>query len=152
MRRILLTGMSGTGKSTILAALARRGYRTVELEGDWCVPQPDGTQLWDEPKVRALLDSDAGETLIVAGCEANMGAFIPEFDRVILLSAPPDVIVDRLRTRETNAFGKSPEERARVLRDLAEVEPLLRGVADVEIDTVGPLDETVQRVVAAIGG
>ena len=152
MRRILLTGMSGTGKSTILAALAHRGYRIVELEGDWCVPQTDGTQLWDEPKVRALLDSDAGETLIVAGCEANMGAFIPEFDRVILLSAPREVIIERLLTRDTNAFGKSPDERDRVLRDLDEVEPRLRRVADVEIDTSGSLDETVQRVLAEIGG
>ena len=151
MRRVLLTGMSGTGKSTILGALADRGLRTVELDGEWCVPQPDGTRLWSEPRVSALLDADGDETLVVAGCEANMGAFLARFDRVILLSAPESVIVERLQTRGTNAFGGSADEQARVLLDLEEVEPRLRRVADVEIDTSGPLDATVSRVLTEIG-
>jgi predicted ATPase len=30
--RILITGMSGTGKSTLLAELGRRGHRTVDTD------------------------------------------------------------------------------------------------------------------------
>ena len=38
MRRILVTGMSGTGKSSALAELARRGFRTVDTdEPGWTV-------------------------------------------------------------------------------------------------------------------
>ena len=144
--------MSGAGKSTVLAALAERGYRTVELEGPWCIAQPDGTQIWDETKVAALLDDDRGDVLVVGGCEANMGTFVPRFDRVILLSAPASVIVERLQMRTTNTFGRSPEEQARVLRDLAEVEPLLRRIADVEIDTSGDWEETLAAVSSAISG
>jgi dephospho-CoA kinase len=32
MTTILVTGMSGTGKSTALAALARRGHRVVDTD------------------------------------------------------------------------------------------------------------------------
>ena len=150
MQRILLTGMSAAGKSTVLAALAERGYATVDLEGDWCVPQPDGTQLWDETKVAALLDQADVPVLVVAGCEANMAAFLPRFDRVILLTAPTPVILERLATRTSNDFGRTPEERERVLRDIDDVEPRLRAIADVEIDTSGSINDTVRQVVSAI--
>ncbi len=42
---ILVTGMSGTGKSTALTALCQQGYRVVDTDfGDWIegIPRPDG--------------------------------------------------------------------------------------------------------------
>ena len=34
MKRILLTGMSGTGKSTLISELAARGYKAVDVDCD----------------------------------------------------------------------------------------------------------------------
>ena len=34
MKRILLTGMSGTGKSTLISELAARGYKAVDADCD----------------------------------------------------------------------------------------------------------------------
>lgn len=46
MARVLLTGMSGAGKSSLLAAVARLAYTTVDTDYDgW---EPPGA-LWDEP-------------------------------------------------------------------------------------------------------
>src|ERR687897_3236226 len=34
VRRILITGMSGTGKSTVVSELAARGHRAIDLDSD----------------------------------------------------------------------------------------------------------------------
>ena len=34
MKRVLLTGMSGIGKSTVIAALAARGYKAIDADAD----------------------------------------------------------------------------------------------------------------------
>ncbi|MFI7228104.1 hypothetical protein ACIBO5_33210 [Nonomuraea angiospora] len=52
----------------------------------------------------------------------------------------------RIATRTNNPFGKSPEEREAILRDLANVEPLLRATSTVEIDASAPIDEVVQQL------
>ena len=151
MPAVLLTGMSGTGKSTVLAALRERGWATADLDDGWCVPQPDGTQLWDEPAVTRLLDEHVDGTIVVAGCEANMGVFLPRFDHVILLTAPWPTLDERLRTRTTNPFGSTDEQRDKVRRDQEEVEPMLRGIATATIDTRAPIDVVVADVERVAG-
>lgn len=37
--------------------------------------------------------------------------FYPRFDHVVLLSAPIEVILERIATRDTDLLGKSAEER-----------------------------------------
>ncbi|HEY7148620.1 MAG TPA: AAA family ATPase, partial [Gaiellaceae bacterium] len=70
---VLVTGMSGTGKSAVLAELARRGHRVVDTDyGDW-VDESGAERLWREDRIAALLDEQAGDTLFVAGCVANQG-------------------------------------------------------------------------------
>jgi len=98
---VLVTGMSGTGKSTVLAELARRGHRVVDTDvGGW-IDESGPEPLWREERIAALLDEDSDGALFVAGCVANQGRFYPRFDAVVLLSAPADVILDRLATRLT---------------------------------------------------
>ena len=69
-----------------------------------------------------------------------------------MLSAPVDVIVNRLRTRNTNHFGKSAEEQAKILRDVTEFEPVLRSGASHELDTTPPVDQIVDALVAIAAG
>jgi dephospho-CoA kinase len=158
---VLVTGMSGTGKSVALAELARRGHCVVDTDYDGYseeVPSSgeDGwEQLWREDRIDALLDEHEGGLLFLSGCVANQGKFYARFDAVVLLSAPADVILERVATRETNSFGKSAAERDRILHDLATVEPLLHAGATAEIDTRAPLDEVVdalERIAEKIAG
>jgi dephospho-CoA kinase len=154
---VFVTGMSGTGKSAVLAELARRGHQVVDTDGGGYSKQlrsPDEggwEQLWREDRIQALLDRHEQDVLFVSGCVANQGKFYPRFDAVVLLSAPAEVILDRVATRKTNDFGKSEAERRRILYDLASVEPLLREGATAEIDTRAPLDEvadTLEQIAA----
>lgn len=161
MAVVLLTGMSGTGKSTVLAELASRGHDVLVTDEDgWTheIRAADGAvdHRWDEDRMDALLDGrtdgSSGGALFVSGCVSNQGRFYDRFDAVVLLSAPREVLVQRIASRTTNHFGRAPEELARILDDLDVVEPLLRRGATVEIDTTAPLPEVVARVEASARG
>jgi adenylate kinase family enzyme len=158
MSRILVTGMSGTGKSSALAELGRRGYRVVDTdEPGWreyraYVDPADelhrGEWLWVEDRMTELLDSDDGRSLFVQGCVRNQATFYDRFDAVVLLSAPAGVILERVAGRTTNDYGKTPLERAMILDDLASIEPLLRAGCTHELDASRPLDDVVADLVA----
>jgi thymidylate kinase len=150
MRRILITGMSGTGKSSALAALAARGFRVVDTdEPGWKEPR-DGDELWREDRIAALLAEETPESLFVSGTVPNQGLFYDRFDAVVLLSAPPEVLLERIASRTTNDFGKTEAERDKILADLAGYEPVLRAGATHELDATQPL-EVVVAALAALG-
>lgn len=166
MKRILLTGLSGVGKSSMIAALAVRGYKAVDADCDeyseWVAVGAEsdtpGTPVeasrdwvWREDRIRALLATENADILFLGGCAANMRTFLPQFDQIILLSAPAEIIVERLAARTTNPYGKRPDEVARVLDLLDTVEPLLRRVATHEIATSAPLEHVVASVLRLAG-
>ena len=110
MPKVLVTGMSGTGKSAALQALGERGHRVVDTDtGQWScwVTLPDGSPdwIWREDAIKTLLASHRHGYL-----------FYPQFDHIALLSAP------------------------------AEVEPLLRATATVEVDASAPLSVVVRQL------
>jgi dephospho-CoA kinase len=143
---VLVTGMSATGKSTVLGELARRGHRVVDTDHGGWIDTADGEPLWREDRMTALLAEPRPVPLFVGGCVANQGRFSDRFDAVVLLSVPQEIILERLATRTTNEFGKRTDERERILADLREIEPLLRRTATAEIDTRLPLAEVVRRL------
>jgi hypothetical protein len=152
MAVVLVTGMSGAGKSTALVALARRGHRVVDTDyGGWIAEVPSlggrtAERLWREDRIEALLGGPHDGALFVSGCVANQRKFYPRFDAVVLLSAPAEVILERVAVRENNDYGKSHVQRDRILHDLASVEPLLRAGATAEIDTRAPLGDVVDAL------
>jgi len=150
VRKILLTGMSGTGKSTALVELEKRGFAVVDTDhGGWSEwSDADGGYLWREDRIAELLARDEGSTLYISGTVSNQGRFYPRFDAVILLSAPAEVLLRRIATRATNDYGKSSEDRDLILRHLVEVEPLLRATCTHEVDAAQPIDVVVQQLIA----
>lgn len=149
MRRVLITGMSGAGKSSLLDELAARGYRTVDTDyGDY-FQLVDGENLWREDRISALLSSAPDElpgVLFVQGTTRNQGLFYPCFDHIVLLSAPPEVLAERLAARTTNPYGKDPAELAETLRYQRTVEPLLRASATLEVVTTVPVAQVADIV------
>jgi thymidylate kinase len=154
VRTVLVTGMSGTGKSTALAELQKHGFEVVDTDEDgwseWC--EEDGGYVWREDRMAELLDRDRDVTLYVSGTVSNQGRFYPQFDAVVLLSAPAEVLLRRIEARTTNDYGKAAEERALILGHIAEVEPLLRATCTHEIDAAQPVDQVVAALVRIGGG
>lgn len=141
MPRILLTGMSGTGKSSVLAELRRRGHRTVDTDYDGWV---DESGDWDEPRMAELLESVT--TVVVSGTVANQGVFYDRFEHVVLLRAPVELLLERVRSRSNNPYGRTATEQAEIRRYAAEVEPLLRRGASLELDARAPITAVADRV------
>ena len=150
MRAILVTGMSGTGKSTALQELRQRGFEAVDTdEPGWTEWRDDDDgYVWLEERISELLARERTRTLYVSGTVSNQGRFYPRFDAVVLLSAPAAVLLNRLETRTTNDYGKSAEERELIRGHLAEVEPLLRATCTHEVDATQPIERVVAELVA----
>lgn len=125
MELLVVTGMSGAGKSTALAALADIGF--------YCV---DNIPVLLVPQLVALLEHSEGERRIAVGVDArevvHLGAF-PDVHaqlvhaghriEILFLDAPDDVLVRRFaETRRRHPLGELPDaigaERAS-LRSLA---------------------------------
>ncbi len=146
---VLVTGMSGRGKSTALAELARRGHRVIDSDDQgWIVeaqtaagPEP----MWDLDRLAAFLDSHLGGWLFIAGCVANQRTLYHRFNAVVLLSAPVEVILARVASR-ANPFGSTADDRAKIAADLMAYEPLLRAGANHEFDTTRPVMSVVDAL------
>jgi dephospho-CoA kinase len=160
--------MSATGKSTLVREPAALGYRAVDADtsefSEWTdasrfadLPgtsvEPGKDWAWREDRIAELLSREDGDILFLADCAPNMGTFLPYFDYVGLLVASDELIIQRLKSRTGDAYGKQPAEVARVLYLRQSVEPLLRRSASHEIDTSAPIEDvlaSLQRLAASL--
>ncbi len=153
MARVLVTGMSGTGKSTAVGELAGRGFRVVDVDSSdlitWDAGADDGAGewLWREDRMAGLLAEAGGGVLYVAGCASNQGRFYERFEAIVLLSAPVEVLLQRVESRTTNDYGKQPDERERIVSDLERFESRLRATSTHELDATRPVAEIVDALV-----
>lgn len=141
MSRVLVTGMSGAGKTSLLDELSRRGHRTVDTDhGGW----ETAPGRWDEPRMAHLLATE--HDVVISGTVENQGRFYDRFDHVILLTAPLDVLLARVATRTTNPYGHTPADRAEITEYVRTVEPLLRDGATLVLDGRQPSAELADIV------
>jgi len=162
MKRVLITGMSGTGKSAVIHELAARGYRAHDLDtpewSEWVAADPadaltpaEGKDwVWREDRVRALLSKPEVGMLFISGCAQNMAQFFPLVDTVVLLSAPLETIMERLATRSPGRYGHVADDRRKAADLISTVELLLRESADHEIDTTRPTIATVDEILRVV--
>ena len=66
----------------------------------------------------------------------------------MLLSAPVEVLVERVATRTNNPYGRSAEQQAEIRQYVVDVEPLLRRGATLELDGRLPVGELADVIEA----
>ena len=137
-KSILITGIAGSGKSSICRELNARGFRAYDIEdmtelfsmrekgtGAKAVTH-DNNDLesvkrheWicDIVKLKELIDShqNEGDAVFYCGVASNTDELIPLFQQVILLKASPDTIRKRLSSRTRGEFGGAPAVQEWVL-------------------------------------
>jgi shikimate kinase len=152
LTRVLLTGMSATGKSSVVGELRKRGFRAIDMDDPGhSYRDAAGNQLWREEVVETAFSEAGALPLFISGCAENQVKFYSRLTDVVLLTAPRDVVLHRLSIRTSNPYGRTAAEREEVIRNMDEVEPLLRRAASHEIDTSAPLREVVEEILRRVG-
>ncbi|GAA4784386.1 AAA family ATPase [Microbacterium gilvum] len=126
----------------MLAELAARGHRVVDTDYDGWTDGNGGP--WDEERMSRLLGSE--HDVIVSGTSENQGRFYDRFTHVVLLSAPVDVLLERVRQRVNNPYGHSPAQQDEIRDNAIAIEPLLRASATLELDAQLPVPDLADAI------
>jgi uridine kinase len=111
--RIHITGASGSGTTTLGRALAEHlGIRP--LDGDdyyWLPTSPPYRTKRDADERNELLLADINAPFVLSGSVVGWGRPIEDaFDLIVLLEAPTDIRLERLRLREMAEAGQVDDD------------------------------------------
>jgi broad-specificity NMP kinase len=168
-KSILITGVSGAGKSSLSKKLNELGYTSYDLEevpGLFSmlskktgkpVVDHDNTDLqkvldmdWvcDSEKLAALVAGETASVAFYCGNASDMDSVLPFFDMVILLKVGQEAMRHRLTTRTENDFGRTAEIQDWIMtwKHLFEDEMEKKGA--IVIDAHQSIDEVAHEVIA----
>ena len=145
--RVLITGMSGVGKSTVLRHLDEEAIKIELDEDDWMVWSEEyQEEVIDIERLIKLFESNPENNIFISGTAINQGKIYPNLDAVITLTAPLDVMKSRIISRTENPFGKSEAEWAKIVADKQEFEAQIIAGSDLVINTDQPIEVTIQEI------
>jgi len=171
--KTLLTGIAGTGKSTIVKALNERGIPSIDLHEE----KPD-LFFWQNKTTKEKIEyapihsrewfdtvdriCDIGRLkemlnqyndIVMAGTTSggDQKEFLSLFDKIILLQADPETIVYRMQTRiNKSGYGKTKAEQEDNIKWQKEYDSLLISLHAIPVNTKGSLTEVVDRILELI--
>ena len=157
MDAVQISGMSGAGKTTIAAVLARRGLAVIDADGDPLLARhidsagnvvgdpavPDFAWLarhswaWNPARLDELIGAAAPATLYVCGCADNELELADRFTQVFLLEIDEPTMLGRLASRD-KGWGRIGDTREYQRRKLPEYQGRLRASGAIPIDARRP--------------
>ena len=163
-----ITGISGTGKTTLANALHEKGFKTISIDEtpglcSW-VNRKDGSKVhheavvdkefinahkWvcDKEHLRNLITDN--EDVYVCGVSENQDEYLDLFDRVILLQCEPEVFLQRLLDRTNdNPFGKDKSAQEYLLSIYKGFENDLLKKGAIAVNVNRPLNEVIEDILA----
>ena len=129
MKSILITGITGSGKSAVCGELKKRGYKAYDIEvmkglfnlvdkkTGIIVNGYDNKNLewvkryvWvcNRKKLQNLVRKNK-DTVFYCGTAGNLDELLSLFGRIFLLKVSPKILRKRLSTRKSNDYGRTPE-------------------------------------------
>lgn len=173
MKKIYITGVLGTGKSTIAKELEKRGLHVISIDavkGLCCWRNKktgkemqynfDGDKEWfenygwtcDVEKLKELINIDE-KIIIVTGIADNQNSYLDLFDKLFVLRCKPEIFLKRVIERKTdNLFGKSLQEREYLLGFYQDFEKDLLERGAVPVNAEMPIENVADKIIARIGG
>lgn len=135
-KSILITGISGSGKSSVYRELENHGYKAYDIEdidglfamvnkktgkvaknydNDNLESVKQHDWICDKKKLQQLVKNNPNGIVFYCGVASNLDDLLPLFDVIFLLEVSPKIICKRLSTRESKEFGNTAEVQERVL-------------------------------------
>jgi broad-specificity NMP kinase len=167
-RRILITGVSGVGKTSVGKYLKKIGYKSVDIENveemfrmvhkgtknifsDYDNANPEHVRnaewICDIDRLKSLLKSQKSNFSFYSGIASNMDDALPLFDKVFVLRPGAKVLNERLKNREgADDIGNTQEGRDIVLgwKDWWEKEMKKKGA--ILINANGSLEKISEEI------
>ena len=173
MSLVFVTGISGSGKSTVRQELRSRGYEAWGTDEDklsgwydkqtgasvampprevWATPAWREQNDWhlDRQKIEAIADRIGRSTAFICGTAANEGEVWDLFSQVFYLLIDEATLRSRISERINNDFGKEPHELEAILGWLRDAEANYTRFGANIIDASRPLGEVVDEILALI--
>lgn len=168
MKNFFITGISGTGKSSILEKLKEKKIYTIDIDEinglcQWINNntlkiekwEPGMTNEWyhdhkyicDKKKLIDLMNKSK-DRVVVAGLPSNRRELLELFDKVFLLQCREETFLKRIKERTSHDFGKHILEQENIFswyKDF-EIDMLERGA--IAINTDQPLEDVVEEVIS----
>jgi len=171
-KSILITGVNGSGKTSIAEKLKQMGYPTCDMDRkkglfvmvDKKTGKPftdyDNAHLekvtemaWicDKEKLASLIANETEPLAFYCGSASNINDILPLFDQVILLKVDEKTTRERLTHRENkNTYGKTAEVQDYIVSWKESWENKMIEKGAIMVDAHGSLDEIVKKILAII--
>lgn len=162
--RYLITGVAGSGKSTLERVFRDKGYITVDIDegfAEWRHAITDEVlsytpedEAWHQvaewtvrtPKLQKFFDAHADRQVLVFGSFARMKQVVTMFDEIFLLTYPNlDLVRQRIAGRG-DGYGSNPHELERILSYVEPYQARMQQAGAREVDCTQPLDEVVDTI------
>lgn len=172
MPLIYITGIAGTGKSTVLKELRARGYEVHDADENLSSWEHKVTRervstsdhklttdakffeehdwYMDKEGVRKLAKNASSQTIFLCGSVANESEVWPYFDKVFCLYIDNKTLEKRINSRTDKDFGKSKHELEHLFRlnDKVQRKYILLGATI--IDATQPINNVVEEILTTI--
>lgn len=162
--RYLITGVAGSGKSTLEKRFRQDGYVTIDIddgftewrhaETDEVLPYTPDEAGWHEvaewvvktDKLQAFFDAHPTDDVLVFGSFARLKTVVGMFTKIILLEYPNETTVRRRIASRDGGYGKHPGELVRILSYVQPYQDKMKAAGAVAIDCTLPIDQMVETI------
>jgi len=171
MKVFYITGISGTGKSSVVKKLAEKEVFPIDADSvkglthwidndtkeisEW---HPGMSKEWywkhkyicDKEKLIDLINNSPKDIVVVAGLFGNRFELWNLFEKVFLLQCKEETFLKRIIERENHNFGKHILEQENILSWYKNFEKEIVSEGALPINTDKPLDLVVGEIIAQI--
>jgi len=145
----LISGLPGTGKTSVCAELQTRGHKAIDADRAFG-HQRNADWLWDEEKIERVLDDNTSEEVFICGSASNRDKYISKFNKAFILYVDDQTLQHRLINRTNNNFGKDPDTLARQLERNRGVKEYSIKRGRLVIDATQSVEKIVDEILVKI--